>query len=45
MVWVYWLSRTPPRPPPELPPLRQLPLDSLHEQDQGPDPAKDKRER
>lgn len=35
MVWVYWLTRATPRPPPELPPLRQLPLESV------PDPAKD----
>ena len=41
MAGVYWLTRATPRPPPELPPLRELPLDSLHEQDQRPDPAKD----
>jgi hypothetical protein len=40
MAWVYWLTRATPRPPPELPPLRQLPLESLHEQER-PDPAKD----
>lgn len=42
MVWVYWLTRATPRPPPELPPLRQLPLDSPDEQDQRPDPATDR---
>lgn len=36
MAWVYWLTRSTPRPPPELPPVRQLPLDSL--QDPRPDP-------
>lgn len=41
MVWVYWLTRATPRPPPELPPLRQLPLESQHEQDQRPDPARE----
>ncbi|MDP1644079.1 MAG: hypothetical protein Q8L71_01080 [Thiobacillus sp.] len=40
LVWVYWLTRTTPlRPPPELPPVRQLPMDSHHPQDPRPDPA------
>ena len=26
MLWVYWLTRATPRPPPELPPVRELPL-------------------
>lgn len=33
LVWVYWLTRSTPRPPPEFPPLRELPMDSLHQQD------------
>lgn len=28
LAWAFWLTRSTPRPPPELPPLRQLPLDS-----------------
>jgi len=39
LVWVYWLTRSTPRPPPQLPPLRELPMDSLHQQDPRPDPA------
>jgi hypothetical protein len=39
LVWAYWLTRSAPRPPPELPPLRELPLDSLQKQDPRPDPA------
>lgn len=26
MLWVVWLTRSTPRPPPELPPVRELPL-------------------
>lgn len=26
MLWVVWLTRSTPRPPPELPPVRDLPL-------------------
>jgi hypothetical protein len=39
LVWVYWLTRSTPRPPPEFPPVRQLPMDSLKSQDARPDPA------
>ncbi|HWR75928.1 MAG TPA: hypothetical protein VN283_01800 [Thiobacillus sp.] len=39
LAWVYWLTRMPPRPPPELPPVRQLPMDFSHPQDPRPDPA------
>lgn len=39
MAWAYWLTRSAPRPPPEFPPLRELPLDSLNEQAPRPDPA------
>jgi len=39
LAWAYWLTRSAPRPPPELPPLRQLPLDSLQQQDPRLDPA------
>jgi hypothetical protein len=37
LVWAYWLTRSAPRPPPEFPPLRELPL----KQDPSPDPATD----
>ena len=43
MVWVYWLTRSTPRPPPELPPLRQLPLDPPTEQGQPPDHVREQR--
>jgi len=39
LVWAYWLTRSAPRPPPELPPLRELPLDSLQQPEPHPDPA------
>lgn len=40
VAWVYWLTRSvPPRPAPELPPLRQLPLDSADPQESRPNPA------
>ena len=39
LAWAYWLTRSAPRPPPEFPPLRQLPLDSLKQPDARPDPA------
>lgn len=32
MVGVYWLTRATPRPPPELPPLRELPIDAGEQQ-------------
>ena len=37
LAWAYWLTRSAPRPPPEFPPLRELPL----KQDPSPDPATD----
>lgn len=39
LVWVYWLTRSTPRPPPEFPPVRELPMDSFKSQDARPDPA------
>jgi hypothetical protein len=39
MAWAYWLTRSAPRPPPEFPPLRQLPLESLQQQAPRADPA------
>jgi hypothetical protein len=39
LAWVYWLTRTTPRPPPEFPPLRQLPMDFSHPQDPDKVPA------
>ena len=41
LAWAYWLTRSSPRPPPEFPPLRELPFDSLQQQDARPDPAAD----
>ena len=38
LAWVLWLTRATPRPPPELPPLRQLPMDT-QQQDPRPDSA------
>lgn len=40
LAWVYWLTRSTPRPPPEIPPLRELPFESP-QQDARPDPATD----
>lgn len=39
MAWAYWLTRSTPRPPPEIPPLRELPLDSLQQPESRPEPA------
>lgn len=39
MAWAYWLTRSAPRPPPEFPPLRQLPLESLQQQEPRADPT------
>ena len=41
LAWVYWLTRSTPRPPPEIPPLRQLPFESNPEQEPRPDPSAD----
>jgi hypothetical protein len=45
VAWAYWLTRSTPRPPPEIPPLRQLPLDSLQQQESRQEPATGARER
>jgi hypothetical protein len=39
MAWAYWLTRSTPRPPPEIPPLRELPLDSLQQPESRQEPA------
>jgi hypothetical protein len=37
----FLLTRSSPRPPPEFPPLRELPFDSPQQQDARPEPAAD----
>lgn len=39
IAWAYWLTRSTPRPPPEIPPLRELPLDSLQQPESRQEPA------
>jgi len=39
LAWAFWLTRSSPRPPPEFPPLRELPFDSVQQQDARPDPG------